>query len=543
MEKEAAGRQAILMLLILTVLAMNIMLMLQFGYGERLSDGTGANIKMMDSALIEKMNFSTDSLTSAVGGQLVPMLTVEPANSVEKVVWTSSDSTIADVSISGTVTTYRSGQAVITAKSKNCSASFTVTVTSDIFAQTGFTVIELMNNAADADVFNRACQLRDQLARCTEAGADKLSALMTNILDYGMGGGNISQLESAIAAMPNIGLNRERCLIAAMSCKARWEKASSTAVISFAGDCTFARFNEQETSAQFPAIYRLSGSETYPFDKIKGVFAADSLTNVNLECALTGSTQHRDKQFYFRGDKAYTKILTGSSVETVNLSNNHSGDYFDNGRTDTINALKEVGIDYCFNGAPCVRELLPGSGIKLCMISYSLVNTEYTKEIREELNSLVQANKNENTIVAVILHWGVEKAVMPEAWQITAAHELADSGADLIIGHHPHVLQGIEQYAGAYIAYSLGNFSFGGNSSVSNPETIILRVRLTAANGVISVSGLSAVPCKTTSTGTDVNNYQVMPQFGEAGQAVINRMLVLSGALDGGITNLEWSGI
>lgn len=543
--KQTTGRGPIIILLIMTLLAMNVMLTLQFGYGADIGrhQSVGSTVMIDVTSSAQQMNFSNDTLTMTAGGQAVPMLTVEPQGATEKISWSSSDESVASVSDNGTVTAFRSGQAVITASGARCSASIDVVVTSDIFASTSTMVQELSVHAADITVYNRAVELKNQLERCTEDGAAQLHELMRRILDYGTGGGDSAALGAAISAMPNIGLSREQCLLAATACAARWETVQNMAVLSFAGDCTFGRFNEQDMPYQFPAVYRLSGSETYPFDKVKGVFYADSLTVANLECVLTSRTTHRDKQYYFRGDAAYAKILTGSSVEAVNLSNNHSGDYYDEGRSDTMSTLSENGVKYCYNNMPAVIQLPAGGGIKVVLISYSLVSVGYPPDVRENILSLIRTNKSEDTIVCVNLHWGEEKATQPIAWQQAAAREMIDTGADLVIGHHPHVLQGIEQYGGGYIAYSLGNFSFGGNSTAASPETIILRVKLTSRNGLAQVTGISAVPCKITSTGSERNNYQPIPQFGADGQAVINRILSLSSHIDGGINEIEWSGI
>jgi len=528
----------------MTLVAMNIMITIQLGYGScDYDENRETSILMMDATHAQQMNFSADTLTVAAGGQVVPMLTVEPQSSTETIVWTSSDESVAGVTQSGTITAYRSGEAVITASGKNCSATVNIVVTSDIFAKTSEMIKELSVHAADITVFNRATELKDQLGRCTEEGAVQLFELMDRILAFSTGNGDSALLLSSISAMPNIGLSREECLLAATACSARRETVENMAVISFVGDCTFGRFNEQDQANQFPAVYRLSGSETYPFDKVKGVFYADSLTVANLECVLTQRTEHRDKSFFFRGDAAYTKILTGSSVEAVNLSNNHSGDYYDTGRNDTMSALSQAGVKYCYNNTPCVYELPIAGGIKIVLISYSFVGVEYSGDVRDSLLNLIRTYKSDNAVVVVNVHWGVERAVVPERWQQTAGREMIDSGADLVVGHHPHVLQGIERYSSGYIAYSLGNFSFGGNASVTSPETMILRAKITSVNGMASVSGISAVPCKTTSTKTASNNYQPIPQFGADGQAVINRILSLSSQIDGGITELSWSGI
>jgi len=221
--RETTGRSAIIILLIMTLVAMNIMITIQLGYGScDYDENRETSILMMDATHAQQMNFSADTLTVAAGGQVVPMLTVEPQSSTETIVWTSSDESVAGVTQSGTITAYRSGEAVITASGKNCSATVNIVVTSDIFAKTSEMIKELSVHAADITVFNRATELKDQLGRCTEEGAVQLFELMDRILAFSTGNGDSALLLSSISAMPNA--SRICCRLSPLASSAAMER-------------------------------------------------------------------------------------------------------------------------------------------------------------------------------------------------------------------------------------------------------------------------------------------------------------------------------
>jgi poly-gamma-glutamate synthesis protein (capsule biosynthesis protein) len=126
--------------------------------------------------------------------------------------------------------------------------------------------------------------------------------------------------------------------------------------------------------------------------------------------------------------------------------------------------------------------------------------------IQTDIQKLRQPSKVD--YVVVNFHWGKEKALYPEGWQVALAHFAVDCGADLVVGHHPHVFQGVEKYKGAIIAYSLGNFLFGGNSR-STYNTIVLKVEIRGAERKISL-----IPVR-------VENWQPSILSGEEGEHVI----------------------
>ena len=126
-------------------------------------------------------------------------------------------------------------------------------------------------------------------------------------------------------------------------------------------------------------------------------------------------------------------------------------------------------------------------------------------------------------VIIVQIHWGVEGDNYPQDSQISLAHKAIDSGADLVIGHHPHVLQGMECYKGRMIAYSMGNFCFGGNQNPRDKDTMIYRQTFTVKDGkATDYNDYSVVPCSLSSTSSR-NNYQPTPAEGSEKQRIADK--------------------
>jgi len=267
---------------------------------------------------------------------------------------------------------------------------------------------------------------------------------------------------------------------------------SSDVLIYFGGDVTFANYFEKYVEDNYD----------YPFKKFEWFKKAD-ITMVNLENPLTNRGIAVEKQFNFRALPAYAKILKLGGIDIVTIANNHIYDYSDQGLFDTISNLDSIGIKHVGAGRNLLNARSPViydiKGIKIGFLAYyglgkhsdsypaqtnsggtALRSLEY---IKEDISAL----KVSVDFVIINFHWGIEKEHYPGEDQIVFAHEVIDYGADLIIGHHPHVLQGIELYKNKVIAYSLGNFIFGGNSRKTY-QTMVLGAKLnTSSQNVYSI--------------------------------------------------------
>ena len=253
---------------------------------------------------------------------------------------------------------------------------------------------------------------------------------------------------------------------------------------------------------------------------MKSIFSADDLTIANFEGTLTDSTEREDKQFAFKAPASYADILTAGSVEAVNTANNHSHDYGEQSFDDTLKALDTAGIIHFGYDETAVTEV---KGIKIGLVGIYELNDHLGR--KEQLKQNIAKVKKEGAqLVIVIFHWGNEKEEVPDENQKTLGHLAIDEGADLVCGHHPHVLQGIEKYKGKNIVYSLGNFCFGGNSYPSDMDTMIFQQTFTIdQNGVKADDVTNIIPCSISSD-SDYNNYQPTPAEGEEADRIMQKI-------------------
>lgn len=298
---------------------------------------------------------------------------------------------------------------------------------------------------------------------------------------------------------------------------------SRTVTVSAVGDCTLGTDESFNTSTNFNAYEAMNGT-SYFFQNVRSILEADDATFANFEGTLTTETARESKEYAFKGDPSYTQILTDGSIDVVTLANNHSSDYGAKSLTDTEEALDAAGIDYCIGDKIAVKEV---NGIPTAFIGIYVLNDGMARE--EQVKQTIAAAKQQGAkLVIVAFHWGTEKATEPDETQKSLAHTAIDCGADLVVGHHPHVLQAIEYYKGKYIAYSLGNFCFGGNSAPSDMDTMIFQQTFTIEKGEVQAdAAATVVPCSISST-AGYNNYQPTPTEGDASTSVIDRLNTMS---------------
>ncbi len=213
-----------------------------------------------------------------------------------------------------------------------------------------------------------------------------------------------------------------------------------TLTLSAAGDCTLGTTQSQSYSGSFTDYYDSYG-ESWFFDGVRDIFSADDFTLVNLECVLTEETSRVDKTFNLKGKPEYTGILLDGSVEGVSLGNNHTMDYGLQSLCDTEDALSEAEIVYGYNDSTWI--FTAENGLTVGVVSANLLDETETQEnyIRNGIESLREQGVN---LIVACCHWGIEKEYYPTDYQIEAAHRIVDWGADLVVGCHPHELEGNE---------------------------------------------------------------------------------------------------
>ncbi len=288
------------------------------------------------------------------------------------------------------------------------------------------------------------------------------------------------------------------------------EPAKQYVTITAVGDCTLGgNTNGGDGEERFAACFEKYGAD-YFFQNVRALFASDDVTIANLEGPLTTATDKRgSRQFNFRGDPEYVKILSGSGVEVCNLANNHAYDFKTAGFEETAGALKAAGIGACGFGLEHYMQ------VKGCEIGF-LGFTEWDYD-EDELLRDVRAARKKCDLLIVSIHWGEELTHRQTRNTDKLGRKIVDAGADLVIGNHSHVYGEIEQYGGKYIIYSLGNFCFGGNKRPTDPRCIIFQQRFEVwPDGSVSDAGINLIPARV-STSAKTNDYQ--PVFLEGDEA------------------------
>ncbi|SFQ32641.1 poly-gamma-glutamate synthesis protein (capsule biosynthesis protein) [Lachnospiraceae bacterium XBB1006] len=291
-------------------------------------------------------------------------------------------------------------------------------------------------------------------------------------------------------------------------------------VISAAGDCTLgvdSRFNNN-----FNAMYDRK-SPAYFLKKVKPIFSKDDITIVNFEGTLTNATTRAIKTFTFKGRKKYTEILKSSSVEVVNLANNHTMDFLEQGMRDTRKALKDANIKYCILHTVAYKKV---HGTKVALLGFNGLSGVSNTVIKQTIH---KAKRKGADVIVVSFHWGVEREYAPVAAQKNYAHYAIKQGANLVIGHHPHVLQGVEKYKKSYILYSMGNFCFGGNANPSDKDTMVYTQAfyVDSHGKFIENAEAKAIPCLL-SGHRNYNDFQPTPAKGSTKRRILQKLRNMS---------------
>ena len=296
--------------------------------------------------------------------------------------------------------------------------------------------------------------------------------------------------------------------------------------LTFAGDCTLASDSGSYNSA-YGFIQTIGEDYGFPFRNVLEYFENDDFTIINLESVLADEGGAAGKLFTFRGPTAYTQIMTGSSVEAVTLANNHTGDFGRSGYESTTKALTDAGVWFVEENKTTL--VTTESGLTIGLYADAFTFTE--KEIRAN----VQALKDQGAeVIICAFHWGNEGSYRPTGSQKQLAKVAIDAGADIIYGHHPHVLQPIEKYKDGYICYSLGNFSFGGNHFPRDMDSALVQLEVIRdESGAVSLGELTIIPVSISSMAKQ-NNFQPTPY--EKGSKEYDRTL---SKLDGTFTGSD----
>ncbi len=294
-----------------------------------------------------------------------------------------------------------------------------------------------------------------------------------------------------------------------------------TITVSLAGDCTLGTDEYFDYSTSLNNYCETYGT-AYFMENVLDIFSSDDLTISNMESVFTDNDYlpREDKQFAFKAPTYFAQILPDGNIEAMNTANNHSMDYGYDSRLDTLEALDNVGVIHFGYDEVQVIDV---KGVKVGLVGiYEL--DDHDERIPQLKNNIKRVKEQGAVLTIVVFHWGNELDEAPDEYQTLLGRMAIDEGADLVVGSHAHIVQGIETYKGKNIVYGLGNFCFGGNSYPREMDTFIYRQTFTVVgNKVMDGVDASVIPCSVSSD-YYYNNYQPTPQYGESGAAIIDKI-------------------
>lgn len=299
---------------------------------------------------------------------------------------------------------------------------------------------------------------------------------------------------------------------------------NTSVVLSLVGDCTIGTDPRFDESTSLITVVKNKGSDySYLFKNVSDIFKNDDITVANLEVTFTNSEVRDQKQYTFKAPPEFAESLQKGSIEGVDVDNNHTRDFLEKGYEDTLEALKKYNISYFGNDNKWIKEV---KGNKIGFLGYQAwtYDEDNMNKVKSDIKDL---KSNGASIVVVSFHWGDEGKYNANSVQKQVAHYAIDNGADLVVGHHPHVVQGIERYKGKAIVYSLGNFCFGGNVNPRDKDTFIFQEKFDFKNNKFSESSIRVIPCSVSSVNY-INDYCPTPLKDENKDRVLKKINDLS---------------
>lgn len=286
------------------------------------------------------------------------------------------------------------------------------------------------------------------------------------------------------------------------------EDGTVQVIITAGGDMTIGGDVRKRGDSIFEReLKRQNGDLNFITRNVRDIFSSDDLTIVNFEGTLTTAPVYKtNNQFVFSAPPEQVAFLSGGSIEAVALENNHVMDHGETGLNETKATLDAAGIVWSDSKNMGVFKV---NGVSIAMLTYQQYRDQ-VEYLRTQVPMDVASAKAEHDIVIVSYHWGDELDYKPNQNQIIQARLTIDAGADLVLGHHSHRINPIEEYKGKYIVYSLGNFSFSGNNKPSDMSTFLFQVKFNVGDGGTEVDSYRIIPARISSK-TDYNDFAPTP--------------------------------
>ena len=314
----------------------------------------------------------------------------------------------------------------------------------------------------------------------------------------------------------------------------RVQEYTGTVRITFLGDCTLG--GEEKNRSAYRGFFRTIERNGYdwPFRNLTTLTAGDDLTVANLEGVLSDRDLDKvPKEFNFIGPTAYTEILKAGSVECVTLANNHSHDYDSAGYTDTVKALEDAGIAWFGTDRMAIWRNDAGLMIGFLGVSGSL-SGKRAKDYAERAEFLLLSGC---AAVITVMHTGTEYEPVPDSYQRQVVEQVSRYSS-LIVGHHPHIVQGYEIRGGVPVVYSLGNCVFGGNLNPRDHDALALQAELSFRDGGLDGVTLHFYPISLSGE-KNHNDYSPVLLDGADAERVLKKMAESTGMDPGPFDSTE----
>ena len=270
------------------------------------------------------------------------------------------------------------------------------------------------------------------------------------------------------------------------------------------------------------------GDFSYFFRNVRHIFEASDLSIANFEGTLTYETTHLDLPFIFRAPPEFARILSYGAIDVVTVANNHTGDFLEAGYQDTLEALDAANIAYFGNDKNLIMDV---NGIQVGLFGFLLWTD--SPEHRANIVSAIDDLKDRGAqLIIAYYHWGIMHENLAAQYQRDLGQFTIDNGADLVLGSHPHVIQGIERYNGRFIVHSLADFCYGGHSHPADQDSFIFQQTFTFVDGVLQhTEDIGIIPIMMSSV-REYNNFQPTIADYDDAQRIKERLRTYSDWLD-----------
>ncbi|NLX82568.1 MAG: L,D-transpeptidase family protein [Clostridiales bacterium] len=289
--------------------------------------------------------------------------------------------------------------------------------------------------------------------------------------------------------------------------------------LTFGGDCVLgSEEHSRRKPESFHGIVEEKGM-AWPFSGLAEIFNQDDLSMVNLENVLQNDKKGFTRRTHnFRGPIEFANILKFGGIDLVNIANNHYVDYGQDGKNSTRRALQDAGIPYAGYSHLHIYEK---NGVKIGF--GGIRETIFRQNHRRIADEIEELKRQGCDYIVYTCHFGNEYEKQHNELQTLMAHTAIDAGANLVIGHHTHVVQGIEVYNGGLIFYSLGNLVFGGNLELTTFDGLMAQVRLQFEGNGLSETAVRLIPVITSGVRPQ-NDFRPVVAQGEDKARIMNTL-------------------